>query len=195
MIKLFGAMACAAFALMEPVTGMAHGAAIARDTDRAMPLYEQADAPDRGVSVLFDRGIDDDSEGRHDRAVQDYGEVIRLDPGNARAFNNRCFDEAILGKLDLAVADCRESLRLAPNNAGAFDSLGLAYLKLNHLDAAIAYYDAALKIEPALAVSLFGRGIAKRRKGDIAGGNADIAAARAIWDNIADNMAKLGVRL
>jgi hypothetical protein len=36
--------------------------------------------------------------------------------------------------------------------------------------------------------------MAKRLKGDSSGGDADIAAARAIRPNIADEMAKLGVQ-
>jgi tetratricopeptide (TPR) repeat protein len=164
-------------------------------TNRANLLYEQAVTADQNASLFLDRGIDNDRRGQYDRALQDYGRVIELDPRNDKAFGNRCFDEAILGQLDLAVVDCSVSLRLRPNNAGVFDSRGLANLKLNRLEAAIADYDAALKIEPELAVSLFGRGVAKRRQGDVAGGNADIAAARKIRADIADDMAKMGVRL
>jgi len=162
---------------------------------RVIQLYGQAVTPDLRASVFFDRGIADDREGNYGGAMQAYGQVIKFDPGNARAFNNRCFDEAILGALDSAIADCSESLRLRPSNASAFDSRGLAHLKLNHLEAAIADYDAALKIEPQLAMSLFGRGVAKRRKGDVAGGDADIAAAEAIKLDVADDMAKMGVHL
>src|SRR5471032_464109 len=57
---------------------------------RAIELYERAVTPDRGAGVLLDRGIDDDRRGRYDRALQDYGRVIELDPRNDRAFGNRC---------------------------------------------------------------------------------------------------------
>jgi hypothetical protein len=49
---------------------------------------------------------------------------------------------------------------------------------MGDLPSAIADFDAALKAEPAMASSLYGRGLAKRRRGDDAGGEADIAAAR-----------------
>jgi tetratricopeptide (TPR) repeat protein len=62
------------------------------------------------------------------------------------------------------------------------------------LDAAIADYDAALRRDPKIAESLYGRGIARQRKGDTAGGDADIAAAKAVKPDIAEVMAKYGVR-
>jgi hypothetical protein len=52
------------------------------------------------------------------------------------------------------------------------------------LISAAADYNAALEIDPKKAASLYGRGMAKRRKGDFAEGNVDIAAARAIRPNI-----------
>jgi hypothetical protein len=62
------------------------------------------------------------------------------------------------------------------------------------LDAAIADYDSALKLQPQTASSLYGRGVAKRKKGDSSGGNADIAAARAIQANIGEEFARDGVK-
>ncbi|HEY2875569.1 MAG TPA: hypothetical protein VGJ56_26815 [Reyranella sp.] len=58
---------------------------------------------------------------------------------------------------------------------------------------AVADYDNALKHNPKLPSSQFGRGVAKRGKGDLSGGDADIAAAKAIDPGISDEMAKLGV--
>ncbi len=43
------------------------------------------------------------------------------------------------------------------------------------------------------AISLYGRGVAKRRKGDVAGGDADIAAAKALRPDVADPLATWGV--
>jgi hypothetical protein len=65
---------------------------------------------------------------------------------------------------------------------------------MGSLDDAIADYDAALRIEPKKAISLYGRGTAKRLKGDTAGSEADFAAAQAIKTNVADEMAQYGVK-
>ena len=61
------------------------------------------------------------------------------------------------------------------------------------LDDAVADYDEALKLNPKQAGSLYGRGLAKLKKGDAGGGEADIAAAKAIQADIAEEFARYGV--
>jgi len=68
-------------------------------------------------------------------------------------------------------------------------------LKLKRYDAAIADFDAELHVRPDDPYSLFGRGMAKYIKGDLRGSDADIVAAESVRPDIADYMAKLGVRL
>jgi hypothetical protein len=51
-----------------------------------------------------------------------------------------------------------------------------------------------LSANPKLIYSLYGRGLAKHLKGDKAGGDADMAAARLAMPDIADKFAKLGVK-
>jgi tetratricopeptide (TPR) repeat protein len=63
---------------------------------------------------------------------------------------------------------------------------GWTYFKLGQLDAAVADYDSALKYNPKRTIALYGRGLARRAKGDRTGGDADIAAARAIQPDIAE---------
>jgi tetratricopeptide (TPR) repeat protein len=107
---------------------------------------------------------------------------------------------------DLGVALLvRHSRGVEPTRAGnllrarALDILSLVEqarkdLRLNRWDDAIADYDATLKIDSRKAYSLYGRGIAKLRKGDTAAGQADIAAAKAAQANIAEEFAKYGVK-
>jgi hypothetical protein len=49
-------------------------------------------------------------------------------------------------------------------------------------------------MQPNLASSLFGRGIARKRLGDIAGSKADIAAATLIDPKVADTYSIYGVK-
>lgn len=60
--------------------------------------------------------------------------------------------------------------------------------------AAIDDYSSALRIDPRLASALYGRGLAKLKQGDKAGGNIDIAAAKAIQGSIADDFTRYGVQ-
>ena len=61
-------------------------------------------------------------------------------------------------------------------------------------DEAIADYNAALKSNPKLASALYGRGLAKQKKGDNAGGQIDMATANLVQSDIADEFAGYGVK-
>jgi tetratricopeptide (TPR) repeat protein len=125
--------------------------------------------------------------------VRDYDEAIRLRPTWEAVWNGRCWTRAIMDELQAALADCNEALQLDPNPA-TFDSRGLTYLKMGKWDSAIDDYSSPLRFDPKLVSSLYGRGLAKLRKGDIAGGNGDIAAAKEIEPNIVEDFARYGVR-
>jgi tetratricopeptide (TPR) repeat protein len=90
------------------------------------------------------------------------------------------------------MVDCNEAIKLDRNDSRILDSRAFVYLKLGQLDKSIADYDAALKIDPELGDSLYGRGVAKKRKGDSVGG-ADIVAAKAIRANIVEEYKKYGI--
>jgi tetratricopeptide (TPR) repeat protein len=96
--------------------------------------------------------------------------------------------------LQAALADCHEALRRRPDDPNFLDSRGLAYLKSGRFDDAIVDYNAALLKDAKLAGALYGRGIAKTRKGDRIGGAADIDAATAINPGIAEEFAHYGLR-
>ena len=133
-------------------------------------------------------------KGDPSRAILDYDEAIKLDPTFARAFNNRCWARAVVGRVQEAVADCDESRRRAPNVANTLENRGFAYLKMGQYERAIADYDAGLKLNPDnKADYLYGRGLAKLKKGD-ASGAADVAAARALHGKIDEEFASYGVK-
>jgi tetratricopeptide (TPR) repeat protein len=164
------------------------------ENDRAIADFDEAIRIDPNNSIFFNnRGSAYYEQGDYSRGNADFDEAIRLNPRNADALNNRCWMRAIAGQLQDALADCNESLRLRLRRPEALDSRGFAYLKLGRLDDAIDDYDAGLMQSPRNAQSLYGRGMAKLQKGDRAGGSADVAAARAIKADIAEQFARLGI--
>jgi tetratricopeptide (TPR) repeat protein len=166
------------------------------DTERAIQDLDQAISLDPNYANAFNsRGVAYEAKGDNGRAIQDYDQAIRLDPDNANAINGRCWVRAALGQLQAALADCNESLRLRPNNSNTLDSRGFVYLRLGRWDDVITDSDAALRANPRNAWALFERGIAKRRKGDLIGGDADISASRAIDPNAEKEFTGLGVAL
>ena len=124
-------------------------------------------------------------------AMQDFDVVIRRDPRDAEALNNRCWTRAATGDLQGALADCNLALQSNPGLSDAFDSRGLVNLKLGRTAEAVKDYTDAIQRNPRSSSSLFGRGIATRRSGG--DGATDIAQAKSMNPNIAKEFAGYGV--
>ena len=164
------------------------------DHDGAIDDYNRAIAINpRDAGVLNDRGTSYRAKGQYELSLLDYDQALALNPESAMVLSNRCFAKAVLDRLDEALIDCNESLRLRPGNSSTLASRGFAFLKLGRSKSAITDYDAEIRTNPGNPYSLFGRGVGKRLTGDLLGGYADMAAARAIDSGIEEAMAKLGV--
>ncbi len=72
--------------------------------------------------AFFNRGATRSNKKDYDRAIQDYDEVIRLDPKSKFAFNNRGVVWNNKKDYDRAIKDFDESLRLDPNFATALNN-------------------------------------------------------------------------
>ena len=99
----------------------------------------------------------------------------------------------MLGVLKPALADCNQALRLMPKNAATLGSRAFVFLKMSRFDAAVSDYDAALQINPKGAFALYGRGLA-RLQNDDAAGESDIAAAKTLQADIAEEYARYGLQ-
>lgn len=124
-------------------------------------------------------------------AMQDFDLVIRRDPRDGEALNNRCWTRAATGDLQGALADCNLALQIDPGLSDALDSRGLVNLKLGRTAEAIKDYNDAIQRNPRSSSSLFGRGIARRKSGG--DGATDIAQAKSMNPDIAKEFAGYGV--
>ena len=166
------------------------------DNDRAIADYTEAiwRAP-RDATLYDDRARAYERKTQYERAIADYSEVIRIVPRPAAALKDRCYARAISNReLPQALDDCNEALRLIPRDLAALDRRALTYLRLGYYDKAIADYDLVLKFTSANAASLYGRGVAKKKKGDEANGEADITAARLIRPDVVEELIRFGVK-
>ena len=166
-----------------------------RDYERAIADYSEAIRLNPKYHVAFNnRGVAWDEKNDFSRAIDDYNIAIRLDPRNPTYLTNRCRAHGIDGRnLFQGLLDCNELLQLRPDNIGTLEQRALVLLRLNRLDEAIVDYDAVLRSNSQNANALYGRGLAKFRKGDINGGKADIAAATALRPNVGTFFAGLGL--
>lgn len=124
-------------------------------------------------------------------AMQDFDLVIRKNPRDGEALNNRCWTRAATGDLQGALADCNLALQIDPGLSDALDSRGLVNLKLGRTAEAIKDYNDAIQRNPRSSSSLFGRGIARRKSGG--DGATDIAQAKSMNPDIAKEFAGYGV--
>ena len=145
--------------------------------------------------AYFNRGYVQFSRKKYDQAIADYGTAIDLDPRMATAYNNRCMTLVLAGRnADAALADCNKAQELAPDDIDVRDTRGFVYLKTGKPELAVAEYNAALKIDPKRALALYGRGLARIRSGDIAGGNADRDAASSLVPGIGSQFSSYGLQ-
>jgi len=150
-------------------------------------IYMVAGARNSRIKVFYKMGA-------FERMLPDLDEIIRVDPRNYEALNDRCFTRAILNRdLDRALADCNAALDILGNYAPVLNSRGFVYFRRGEYDKAIADYNAALSRDGKDASSFFMRGICKRRLGDEAGAHADIEGAKALDPGIAARYARFGV--
>jgi hypothetical protein len=165
-----------------------------KDYDNAIADFnESLKLKPNDPDTLGNRGDAYRDKGDHDRALDDYNLTVRLAP-TPENYNGRCYGRAAANRdLDLALADCDRALQRKPNNADFLDSRGFVNFRLDRLDDAMADLNAALRHNPGLGTSLFVRGLVKLKRGDTAGGNADIAAAKDIQSDVAETYAAYGV--
>ena len=64
---------------------------------------------------------------------------------------------------------------------------------MSHFDAAVSDFDAVLRDEPKQPFGLYGRGLARLKNEDPAG-EEDVAAAKALQADIAEEYARYGVQ-
>ena len=119
-----------------------------------------------------------------------------VDPRMPIALSARCKARAMLGQ-DLAAAlkDCNAAISRGgkPQNPDFLDNLALVRFRLGDYDKSLGAYDAALQIRPKSAWTLYGRGLAKLKKNDRSGGDADIAAAIAVAPGVAEAYRRMGL--
>jgi tetratricopeptide (TPR) repeat protein len=131
--------------------------------------------------ALVDRGFAFLANRDYSRALKDFNEVLRLDPEYVPALKNRGNVYLDTDDYGRAIEDYNKLIRLEPEYAEHFYNRGAAYFGNRDYDRAIEDFTKAIRFNFSdKALALYARGGAKQRKDDRAGGQADLAEARAI---------------
>lgn len=131
--------------------------------------------------------------GQYTKAIQDYDKILEMTSLLEEVRAERCLALALMGKPQEGLGDCDRAVEKVPQSTFVLLNRGIVYLRLNRLDDAIADFEHILKVDPDEPGALYARGIARRRKGDIAGGDADFKAVGAAAGAIASWFEKMGV--
>jgi len=102
----------------------------------------------------------------YDHAIQDYYDLIRLNPKNAPAYTERGSAHFYKGDYDRAIQDYDDAIRLDPNESHAYDGRGGAYFLKRDRDRAIQDFNEAIRLNPNDAIAYSSRGVAYLDMGD-----------------------------
>jgi tetratricopeptide (TPR) repeat protein/predicted aspartyl protease len=135
--------------------------------DKSLPL---------SAAILLARGHATDAAVR---LLDGWIETHQKDDLLPAALDDRCWTRALAGvELEKALKDCDESIRRSRRGASQLDSRGLVFLRMGRYDDAIGQYNQVIFQAPRAAWALYGRGVAKAKKG-LPGAKADLDAATA----------------
>jgi tetratricopeptide (TPR) repeat protein len=146
-------------------------------------------------ALLTSRGILYAKTAQQQRADKEFA-ALRGKYSDPSILNNMCWALATEGvALDTALSACESAVTQRPEESAFQDSRGFVLLRLGRYADAVTAYDASLKLIPERSMSLYGRGVAKRLRGDQGGGDADINHALQLDAHVATVFADYGIKL
>jgi len=104
------------------------------------------------------------SSKNHEKAIEYYDKIIRMDVRNVDAWNNKGNALGNLGRYDEAIRCYDKALEIDQGYVDAWNNKGIALGNLERYDEAIRCYDKALKIDQEYELARKNREIAKKKR-------------------------------
>ena len=155
----------------------------ARKTDDAIKKWSSIANISEGIdndiaaAAFFARGAINTDLERHEEAISDFNESIRLNPNYVEAYVLRGVSNDNLGRREEAIPDFNEAIRLNPNSAEAYLFRGVSNNNLGRREKAIPDLNEAIRLNPNSAEAYFFRGTIKGNLNKIEEAKADYQTA------------------
>jgi len=158
-----------------------------RDFNRASVDFTDAIRrdPSDAFLALSNLGNVDEEIGEHDRAIENYGRAIELNPSYVPAYYSRAGAYYAKGDYDQAIEDYGRAIGLKPSYVDAFNNRAIAYLAKGAVDKAIADFGAAIRLNPNNATAVVNRGHVYAADGQFEMADVDFSSAIKLKPNIA----------
>lgn len=163
--------------------------------DLALQALSEAMTYRVGDAVLYYmRGNIYRDSGQFAKALQDYDKALELVSWLEDFRSERCVALSLMGRSEEGLRDCNRAIEKNPTYPVNFLNRGAVYLHLKRPSDAMADFDRILEDDPGDPEALYARGVARRLKGDVIGGDADIASVGALAPLVARRLEKIGVK-
>jgi tetratricopeptide (TPR) repeat protein len=158
-----------------------------RDFNRAADDFTDAVRrdPSDAFLALSNLGNVDEEIGEHDRAIENYGRAIEVNPGYFPAYYSRAGAYYAKGDYDQAIEDYGRAIELKPNYSEAFNNRAIAYLGKGAVDKAIADFSSAIRLNPNNTAAVVNRGHIYAADGQFERADVDFSSAIKLKPNIA----------
>jgi len=137
------------------------------DFDRVIGKLEPAGDLKQGViSAYLGRGIIRVKKREYDQGLDDFGQVLKVDPASAVAWANR--GAAFLGKKDprRAIVESDQAIKVDPQFVGGYLNRGIAYAELREFDKALMDFRKMIQLNKNPEEAFYGCGNVYYEKGD-----------------------------
>ncbi|MCX6224009.1 MAG: tetratricopeptide repeat protein [Bacteroidia bacterium] len=133
--------------------------------------------------------------GQYQRAIDDYNEGIRLNPGYAPAYNNRGNAYIGIGQYQRGIDDYNEAILRKTDFADAYNNRGVAYARLGQYQRVIEEFNKAIHLNPDHVDAYKNRGIAYFMQGNNKLGCLDVQKNCAMGGNckLLEDAKRMGV--
>jgi len=129
------------------------------------------------VLTYMGRGVNYLRKRDYDRAIQDFDEVIRLNPKSSGAFTNRGASYLQKGDYERAIQDFDKAIQLNPRNKVVFSQRGDLFYREGDYERAIQDFSEYIRLNPGSARAFKNRGRARFYSGQSSAAASDFVHA------------------